>query len=247
MIACVVPWMSISPEASRTGCDLFRNFGEETVAGQADDAGAVDRAIDVPPQPRQHRIGAGFSPEERHLDAAGQILIDQHADMLALLQRFGEPERRVAAGRNQFAHVDPAHFVDDAVGAGAVGPAIQHRRIHPVRGPGQRRKFPIAEMAGKNQRGLAVVFQPREQFVRARRDLDAAFLGMRRIVIPDVIDMGELGADAAEIVPDAGQDRLDLLGRFFREGGRQVSAADALLAQQRADRAGDAGEKIRRS
>ena len=58
-------------------------------------------------------------------------------------------------------------------------------------------------------------------------------LGMRRIVVPDVIEMGELGADAAEIVPDAGQDGLDLLGRFFREGGRQIGAADPVLAQQR--------------
>ena len=56
---------------------------------------------------------------------------------------------------------------------------------------------------------------------------------MRGIVVPDVIEMGEFGADAAEIVPDAGQNGLDLLGRFFRERGGQIGAADPLLAQLR--------------
>ena len=35
-----------------------------------------------------------------------------------------------------------------------------------------------------------------------------------RIVVPQPVEMGELGADAAEIVPDAAQDRLDLGGDF---------------------------------
>ena len=63
-------------------------------------------------------------------------------------------------------------------------------------------------------------------------------LGMGGIVLPDVIEMGELGADAAEIVPDAGENGLDLLGRFFREGGGEIGAADPLLAQQGADQRG---------
>jgi hypothetical protein len=50
-----------------------------------------------------------------------------------------------------------------------------------------------------------------------------------------VIEMGELGANAAEIVPDACQDPLDLLRRFLGEGGLQVFAADAVLAQAAAD------------
>jgi hypothetical protein len=59
-----------------------------------------------------------------------------------------------------------------------------------------------------------------------------------------MIEMGEFGADAAEIVPDARQDRLDFLGRFFREGGDQVGAADFLLAQHRADQTGDPAEQV---
>ena len=67
------------------------------------------------------------------------------------------------------------------------------------------------------------------------------------IVIPDVIEMGELGADPAEIVPDAGQDGFDLLRRFFREGGGEIVAADAVLAQPRADGAGNRGRRGWRS
>ena len=36
--------------------------------------------------------------------------------------------------------------------------------------------------------------------------------GCARIVLPDMIEMGEFGAKAAEIVPDAGENGLDLLG-----------------------------------
>ena len=60
---------------------------------------------------------------------------------------------------------------------------------------------------------------------------------MIEVVIPDVVEMGEFGADAAEIVPDAGQDFLDLFGRFFREGGLEILAADAVFAQPAADEA----------
>ena len=57
--------------------------------------------------------------------------------------------------------------------------------------------------------------------------------------------MSEFGADPAEIVPDAGEDGLDLLGRLFREGGGQVGAADPLLAQFWPDQPGDPGEQVR--
>ena len=79
----------------------------------------------------------------------------------------------------------------------------------------------------------------------SRRDFDAALLGMIDVIVPDVVEMGELGADAAEIVPDAGQDFLDFLGRFFREGGCQIFAADPVFAQPRTDEARDAAEPVR--
>ena len=77
----------------------------------------------------------------------------------------------------------------------------------------ERRQFPIAEMAGEDQRRLAVVPDLVEQLFGPRRELDAAVLvGMVGIIVPDVIEMGELGANAAEIVPDPVQNSLD----FFR-------------------------------
>src|SRR6266481_5654043 len=48
-------------------------FGPEAVAGQADDAHAMDWAFDLTEEARQHRIGPGLAAEEGDLDAAGQI------------------------------------------------------------------------------------------------------------------------------------------------------------------------------
>jgi hypothetical protein len=59
-----------------------------------------------------------------------------------------------------------------------------------------------------------------------------------------MIEMGELGADAAEIVPHAGKDGLDLFRRFLGEGGREVFAPDAVLAQPPPDEAGAAAEEV---
>ena len=68
-------------------------------------------------------------------------------------------------------------------------------------------------------------------------NFDAAFLGMIDVVVPDMVEMGEFGADAAEIVPDASENGLDLLGRFFRKGGGEIGAADLVLTQPWADEA----------
>src|SRR5258708_36133564 len=63
-------------------------------------------------------------------------------------------------------------------------------------------------------------------------------------MLPDMIEMGELSPDAAEIIPDARKNGLDLRRRFFRERCGQVSAADPLLAQHRSDETGDPAEQI---
>ncbi len=47
--------------------------------------------------------------------------------------------------------------------------------------------------------------------------------------------MHELGGDAAEIVPHAGEDFLDLGVGFFRERGAQLLAAEAVLLEQRSE------------
>src|SRR5882757_1389453 len=110
---------------------------------------------------------------------------------------------------------------------------------------GQRGQFPVAEVACENQRRFAVEPQLREQFVRALLDFDAAVFWMGGVVLPDVIEMREFGADAAEIVPYAGEDGFDLLGRFFRKGRGEIGAADLVLAQPPANEARDASEKVR--
>src|SRR5262249_36010087 len=85
------------------------------------------------------------------------------------------------------------------------------------------------------------------QLPRPLAELDAArLLRVIGVVVPDVVEMGKLGANAAEIVPDAGENPFDLLRRFFREGGLQILAADTVLAQAAADELRRAAEEIRR-
>jgi hypothetical protein len=100
-------------------------------------------------------------------------------------------------------------------------------------------------MTGEDQRGLAVILELGKQFVGPLRNFDAAFLRAIDVVIPDMVEMGELGADAAEIVPDTGQDLLDLLRGFFREGGFKIFAADPVFAQPWTDKSQGAAEPVR--
>ena len=84
----MVPAMSTLPWGVAHRLYFFRQFGAKAVVGQTDDAGAVDRAIDLPQQSRQHRVGLGLAAEEGDVDAVGEILVDQHSDVLAVLQGF---------------------------------------------------------------------------------------------------------------------------------------------------------------
>src|SRR5580704_17638730 len=99
-------------------------------------------------------------------------------------------------------------------------------------------------MACKDQRRLAVEPQLRKQFVGPRIDLDPAILGARGIVLPDMIEVREFGANATEIVPDACENGLDLCWRFLRKCGGQIGATDLLLPHQGPDRAGDTAEQV---
>src|SRR5262249_20572193 len=93
---------------------------------------------------------------------------------------------------------------------------------------------------------LAVVAQQVEQLLGALAEFDTALtLRVSRIVVPYLVEMGELGADAAQIVPDAGENLLDFLRRLLRESGGQVVAADAVLAHPAADHARGATEEFR--
>ena len=112
----------------------------------------------------ERRIGLGLAAEEGDLDAVGQILIDQHGDVLAVLQRLRQLERRVAAGRDQRAHLDGADPFDGAVGGLDVRPPEQDRAVEPMRDRAERRQSPnCRDGSAKIQRRLAVVPQLIEQ------------------------------------------------------------------------------------
>src|SRR6266581_2645428 len=67
--------------------DRFADLGAEASAGEADGAHAVNRAIEMPGKARDQRIGFAAPAEERHVHALAEMLVDQHADVHALLQR----------------------------------------------------------------------------------------------------------------------------------------------------------------
>ena len=67
---------------------------------------------------------------------------------------------------------------------------------------------------------------------------------MIAIIVPDAVEMGELGANAAEVVPDAGKNRLNFLRRFLRKGRLQIVATYLVLAKLRADQAREAAEQV---
>jgi len=75
----------------------------------------VNRTFDLPQQPGQGGVGPGLAAEESHLDAVGEPLVDQHGDVLASLQGLREPQGRLAASRDQRAHLHLAHLFNDAV------------------------------------------------------------------------------------------------------------------------------------
>src|SRR3954464_13669864 len=99
-------------------------------------------------------------------------------------------------------------------------------------------------MACKDQRRLAIQPQLREQRVGARLNFDAGVFWMSGIMLPDMVKMGEFGADTAEIVPHTSENGFDFFGRFFREGGREIGSADLLFAQRWPDQTSDPAEQV---
>ena len=121
---------------------------------------------------------------------------------------------------------------DPAVEPRDIGAAVKHRAVEIVGGradapafpswrDGRRRSAPAcrrcASRANRSRPSVGTSKRPRP-------------VRLRRVVIPQPVEMGEFGADAAEIVPDAAQDGLDLGGGFLRKRGLQIGAADAVLA-----------------
>jgi len=165
--------------------------------------------------------------------------------MRAALQRFGKLDRRAQRGRHQRAHAARAqldHFVRHRF---EVGAAEQHRGVEAVAFGRDRGELPIANVRGKDQRGLAVIAKLLHQPLAVVGAHDAPALVIHRIVVPQSVDMGELGADAAEVLPDAAQNALDLVRRLLRKGRNEVGASQAMLRQPGPDGPDDAAGDVR--
>ena len=106
-------------------------------------------------------------------DAAGEMLVDQHAEMAAALEHALHGEGGALARRLEPAHGLAADLVHDAGDGGVVRGAEHGGGVKAVAGGADRRQFPIGEMGREDQAGLAVVAQRDEM-------LDAVDLDARR-------------------------------------------------------------------
>jgi hypothetical protein len=83
--------------------------------------------------------------------------------------------------------------------------------------------------------------------LRGRRIRQHVVLRPARIVVAQPLDLRELDRIAAEIVPHAAENLLDLGRRLVREGGHQIGAADAMLRQPGAELAHEPSPKVGRA
>ena len=159
-MTCMVPAMSMLPSALAAGVDRFGQVDAKAVpVGQAHDARAVNGTIDMACKARNEWVCLAGAAEEGDVHAVHVMLVDQHGDVAAGFEHAQQLERRVETGRDQRAHGAFADF-DDRIARGAdVGPTVEHSGVEVVLDRNQRRQFPIAEMGGEDQSGLAVAPQ----------------------------------------------------------------------------------------
>src|SRR5262245_10918846 len=225
--------------------DRFGQIDAKAMAvGQADDARAVNRAIDVPRQAGDEGVRFAAPPEEGHVHAVHVMLVDDHGDVAAGFEHAQELDRRVEAGGHEGAHAAFADL-DDGIADGAdIGLAVEHRRLETILGRHQRRQFPIREMGGEDQSRLAVAPHPPKPLVDFARIENVAHPVRVGIEHLQAIDMGELGCHASEIVPNAAQDRFDFGRRFLRKGDCQIGAADFVFLEPRTKHAHEAAGEV---
>ena len=127
-----------------------------------------------------------------------------------------------------------------------LGGGIHDGRIHAVDVGRDRRQLPVGAMRREHQRGLAVVAHLLHAAVGLVGIQQMAAAGPRRVVVPQMIEMRELGADPSEIFPDAargfvrsprgifpGTQRRDWRGRVRCSGRKGPTRADQLAAEIR--------------
>ncbi len=217
----------------------------EAMVRQADHPHPDNRAIEPPGETSHGRIGLAAPAEERDIDAAGEVLINQHAEMLAGGQCGGHLQRGLRPGADQPAHQrrsDPGDLLRHRL---VVGHPVDHGRRQTVGGRGNGRQLPVRQMRGKAQRRLAVGPQPVEQ--RHTVGLDASGIGMVEIKVPDARHVHILAGDPAEIVPCLAQRRLDPGAVLVGEGGTQVVLADPVRRQPWPDAPSHRAAEVRRA
>src|SRR5262249_41915985 len=120
----------------------------EAVLREADDAYADDRAIVEPRQPGQKRVRQTFAPEERDRRARPRVLVDQHADVAAVLEDRPRHDHPLDARGDEVPHqplANPPHLGGDAH---VVRRAIDHATLEPVHRGQERGQLPVPQMRG---------------------------------------------------------------------------------------------------
>ena len=139
-----------------------RELQPEAAVRQPDHPHAVDRAVEAARAnlPRIGLVSAG-RPMKSTVHAAGEMLVDQHAEMAAALQHALHGEGRALPGRLEAAHGLAADLVQHTGGRRLVRRAEHRRGVEPEAGGADRRQLPIGEMGREDQAGLAVLPQAR--------------------------------------------------------------------------------------
>ncbi|HEX3402827.1 MAG TPA: hypothetical protein VHT74_21135 [Acetobacteraceae bacterium] len=200
---------------------------------QSDHADAYDGTVELPCQPCNGRVGFAATTEEGDVHTTREMLIHQHAEMLAACQRCGHLQWRLRTTANQPAHQRSANARYLLCDRLVVRHPIDDSGWQAVRGSHHRGQFPIPQMRSKAQCRLVIVLQIDEDLFIIGDN--PASVGSFGVVIPKLAEMDVFAGDAAEIFPGSPQCRFNPYGILIRKRGAQIGSADAMGRQQRTD------------
>ena len=194
------------------------------------------------------RIGATLHrlPKKSTVDAVGKMLVDQDRDVRAAIRGGLDPGGRIDAGVDIGSDVLRAG-AGDRIGDGAVTlRAHKGRDVHAVCPRDQRGQLPVRQVGGEDERRLAVEATALEVLERRFVHDDPSTRALSRPGAADAIELRQLRSEPAQIVPHAAQDAFDLGRTLFRKCRREIFAPDAMLGNERTDRAQGCGGNRRR-
>src|SRR5262249_38981493 len=109
------------------GLDGFGEINAKAmVVGQADDAGAMNRALDMAREAGDERIGLAAGAEEGHVYAVDVMLVDEHGDVAAGFEHAHEPHRRVETRWDEVTHAAFTKLDDRITHRAYIGAAVEH-------------------------------------------------------------------------------------------------------------------------